>query len=173
MLLILAILMSMTVPRFLDRGRRNLQLASDRVADLLTMYAQRESLGQKPVGLWHDDEQNWIVLLIVDDAGTADVPTGKWRQDTTVAPVKLPANVSLYEVRADHEPVDITSWPLTHTPGEDRPDIEIILSTDDDELIISLGPYSVAPHQYAPGEYAQSDRRPMDLDGSGLSREDW
>ena len=52
-IVIIALIFSMSIPRFAGRDRRTLQLAADQVADLLTMYAQRASLGQKPVGIWH------------------------------------------------------------------------------------------------------------------------
>ena len=70
---ILAVIMAMTVPRMLGREGRDLQLSADRVADLLTMYAQRESLSSRPAGIWHDTATHRLVLMVLDtDGATRD-----------------------------------------------------------------------------------------------------
>jgi prepilin-type N-terminal cleavage/methylation domain-containing protein len=63
---IVAILAAMTMPRLLNQDRRRLQEATDGVSDLLIMFALRESLSDRPVGIWHDAERNWIVLMMLD-----------------------------------------------------------------------------------------------------------
>jgi len=172
-LVILALLFSMIVPRFAGTERRALQLASDQVADLLTMYAHRATLGQKPVGVGYDPERRTIMLLVIDiDLDRPDEPAD-WQVDRLVTPVKLPSTVDLLDARADGEPVDLALWPIANRPGKDRPTIEITLGGRDGETTVVLAPYALAPRQIDPDEVGPAVRMPIDLDAAGRHREEW
>ncbi len=173
---ILAIMAAMTIPRLLGQNRRAVQVAADEVADLLTMYAQREMLSPKPVGVWHDAERNWIMLMILEiDPARPDEPAN-WRLDPHVAPVKLPANIPEANVsaRENGEPVDFQLWPIDATPGKQRPSIEISLLADDGTVRrLVLPSHAIAPHQLDNFRDSANVRSPIDLDEAGRHQEDW
>ncbi len=173
-LVILALLFSMIVPRFAGTDRRALQLVSDQVADLLTMYAHRATLGQKPVGVGYDPERRAIMLLVIDiDLDRPDQPAD-WQVDRLVTPVKLPSTVDLFDARADGEPVDLALWPIANRPGKDRPTIEITLvGRDGETTAVVLAPHAIAPRQINPDEVGPAVRMPIDLDAAGRHREEW
>jgi prepilin-type N-terminal cleavage/methylation domain-containing protein len=173
---VLALLVTMTAPRLIGQPQRALQLAADQVADLLTMFAQREALGQKPAGIWHDAGRNWIVLMILDIDETRPEDPADWRPDPFVTPVKLPPGVPANGVlgRADGESMDFRLWPIATAPGKERPAIEISLVGEDGATrTIVLPSHAVAPYQVESDTSLVGFRTPIDLDAAGRSREDW
>ena len=173
---ILAILMTMTVPRLVGRQERAFQLAADEVADLLIMYAHREALAQRPAGIWHDLDRNWLVLMILDIDEADPQEPADWRPDRFVRPVKLPGLISASGVsaRLDGEPVDFVRWPIATEPGKDRASVEITLINDDGAVkTLVLPAHAIAPYQVAAASALAGFREPIDLDAAGRSREDW
>ena len=173
---VLVILIAMTVPRLLSQDRRQLQATADGVADLLIMFAQREALSDRPVGIWHDAERNWIVLMRLDHAEGARDEPATWQRDPAVKPVKLPSIVPAHGVLAsvDSGPIDFRQWPIVTEPGRPRPAVEISLITGDDLVkTISLPAHAIAPHESETGHELVELRSPIDLDAEGRHREDW
>jgi prepilin-type N-terminal cleavage/methylation domain-containing protein len=173
---IVAILAAMTVPRLLNQNRRRLQEATDGVSDLLIMFALRESLSDRPVGIWHDAERNWIVLMTLDRTEGDDGEPATWQQDHAVKPVKLPLIVPTDGVQAfaDGQPIDFSQWPVVTEPGRPRPDVEITLSTADGLLrTIVLPAHAISPYESETGHELVELRSPIDLDAEGRHREDW
>jgi prepilin-type N-terminal cleavage/methylation domain-containing protein len=173
---IVAILAAMTVPRLLNQDRRRLQEAADGVSDLLIMFALRESLSDRPVGIWHDAERNWIVLMMLDRTEGDDGEPATWQQDHAVKPVKLPLIVPVDGVQAfaDGEPIDFGQWTIVTEPGRPRPGVEITLSTDDGLLrTIVLPAHAISPYESETGYELVEHRSPIDLDAEGRHREDW
>jgi hypothetical protein len=174
---ILAIMSTMAMPYLTGTTRRTFELCVDQVADLLTMYAQRDNLGQKPVGLWYDAHRRQLELVVldVDESGFGEDAT--WRPDRFIKPVKLPDVVDGESLAlwADGELLDITdpTRPIYHTPGDNRPTLEIALQTYDQRhyAALILTPHAVAPRRL--DDRALSVRMPEDLDAAGRSREDW
>ena len=174
---ILAIMSTLAIPRLTGTTRRTFELSVDQVADLLTMYAQRDNLGQKPVGLWYDADRRQLemVVLDVDEAG----PDGEadWRSDGFVKPVRFPDEVDGRNllVFADGESLDISdpTRPLYHTPGENRPTLEITLQSTDEayQATLILTPHAIAPRRV--DDQTLNVRAPVDLDAAGRSREEW
>lgn len=174
---VLAVIMALTLPRMIGREGRVLQLAADGVADLMTMYAQRESLSSRPTGIWHDRASHRLVLVVLarDDA-RPDEPAN-WRPDRTVRPVRLPSNVDVERgvgASIDGSPVDISQWPIATEPGKRRPRIEISLYADDGQVkTIVLASHALKPYHIDDEESVLASRQPVDLDGAGRQREDW
>ncbi|MHC4614740.1 MAG: prepilin-type N-terminal cleavage/methylation domain-containing protein [Planctomycetota bacterium] len=166
---IVAILAAMTVPRLLNKDRRQLQVAAEGVTDLLIMFAQREALSDRPVGIWHDVDRNWIVLMTLDRTGGDDDEPATWLQDHAVKPVKLPPIVPLEGVLAfaDGAPIDFRQWPIVSEPGRPRPDVEISLTSDDGLL------RTIVLYESETGYELVEVRSPIDLDAEGRHREDW
>ncbi len=131
---VLAVVMAMAVPRMFSRESRVLQLSADRVADLLTMYAQRESLSSRPSGISHDTTMHRLVLMVLDAEDATPEQPAQWRPDRTVKPVQLPPSVDIergISVSIDGTMVDISRWPVATEPGKRRPRIEISLFDND------------------------------------------
>jgi len=175
-IIVMAMIMSITIPRLVSHGRRELQLAADQLLDMLTMFAQREATEQKPIALWHDADRNWIVLMVLDiDPADPEAPPD-WRLDPYVSPVKLPSTVDWRYVQAiqDGEQVDFQNWPIATQPGEPRPTIEISFANHEGlTKTVILPAHALAPYQRGgPGAYADL-RYPIDLDAAGHRQEDW
>jgi len=155
-------------------SRHEFSLATDRVADLLTMYAQRDTLTSRPVGIGYDADRQELQLLLytADDDGYAD-----WNLDRFVDPVSLEGVIDLEALRiyADGESVNISEYPLTHTPGTERPDIQIVMQSPDGSqtTTLLLPPHALVPLRGDEGATVVELRRPVDLDEQGRSREDW
>jgi hypothetical protein len=146
------------------------------VSDLLIMFALRDSLSDRPVGIWHDAERNWIVLMMLDRTEGDDGEPATWQQDHAVKPVKLPLIVPADGVQAfgDGQPIDFGQWPVVTVPGRPRPDVEITLSTDDGLLrTIVLPGHAISPYESETGYELVEHRSPIDLDAEGRHREDW
>jgi len=172
-IIIIALLAAIALPRLAGTDARRFQATAERLGDLLTMFAQRESLGQKPVGLWHDPERNQIVLMVLDiDPDDPDAPPD-WYIDRLVAPLSLPEGVSVLGVRVDGEWLGDIGWFLSNRPGEDRPIIEMSLASEDSFTTLVLPSSGVAARQLDGSAAMLAARTPVDLDSIGQSREDW
>ena len=173
---VLAILSAMVVPRLGGHEKRRISLAVEEVADLLTMYAQRDALSNRPAGIWHDTDRNWLVLMTLDiDEADRDEPDDWW-PDPFVHPVKLPPGIGKngVSVRADGEPVDIRIWPLATAPGQHRPALEIKLLADGGSTrTLVLPGHAMVPYLVTGASDLTGVRVPIDLDAAGLSQEDW
>ncbi|MDY7108385.1 MAG: type II secretion system protein [Planctomycetota bacterium] len=173
---ILALLATLTVPRVTGMARREFDLTVDRVADLLMMFAHRDNLGQKPVGIMYDESRRALMLVVLDIDDPEQRHSATWQIDRYVDPVKLPDIVDATSLvaTADGEMAYIADYPLSHTPGEARPTIEIYFQSYDGEYssTLVLQPYDVAPKRLDRSRQAQA-RMPIDLDAAGRSREDW
>lgn len=172
-IIIIAIMASVALPRLTGNRDREFELVADRVADLLMMYAQRESLGTKPVGLREDITNHQLVLMILDlDERQVDAQA-TWRVDRFARPVKLPPDVIIVDIQADGQPVDISQWPLQTVPGKKRPAIAVILEGDDRIITIALASHALAPIKVYGDTYLEFLGGPIDLDAAGRDREDW
>ena len=171
---IIAIMATLTVPRLTGLSRREFALAGDRVSDLLMMYAQRDATMTRPVGIALNPDRQALELLIYTENGNGEAD---WFVDRYVDPVLLGGVVDLENLRvfADGESVNIVQYPLTHAPGTERPDIEIVLQSADgtQSTVLLLPPHALVPMRGEAGASVVELRRPVDLDEQGRSREDW
>lgn len=173
--IILAMLASMIMPRLGNTDRREFKLAVEQVNDMLTMYAQRECLGEKIVGLQQNIPDNSLELVLLDfDNARPEIPA-TWRRDFYVKPVKFPPFMRPedIEVYADGESADIATWPLSNDFGQDRPLIEIVMRGPVENARLLLTPYAAAPVNLEALGDAAGPREKIDLDAAGMSREDW
>jgi hypothetical protein len=178
-LIIIAVFAAMIVPRFTGNVRRTFELTVDGVADMLMMYAQRDNLGNRTIGLEYDDRNGWLQIVVLESDPEESGERPEWVRDPYIRPVKLPdvmnEDMPLL-VWADGEQVDIkvsSGRPLSHTPGEDRPTIEISLFARDSayDAHLVLAPYDLSPRRAdIDGSTA---RTRIDLDAIGRTREDW
>ena len=178
--IVVAILLSFAalavVPSLRANPSARFQLASDQVMDLLSVYALRDRTGNAPVALQRQlDFQGMevvsdrLALLVQDETDGVT----EWRIDPHVRPVELIDAISRdgIDVRLDGELIDAESEPIAHRPGEDRPDILVLLRQENLQLtaMIRLSPWSIAPSRDGRAEAMDE----IDLDGLGRSEVDW
>lgn len=172
---ILGILSAILVPRITGGSRREFELATDRVADLLLAFAQRDVMGREPLAIQlehHRGDSTWRISLfrqIRDDRGAAEFIV-----DRTTQPVKLPSLVDAERMIliVDGEPLDFRGRPFVHVPGQDRPTIEILMESIDGahRAHLRLPPYALGPQRLGG---AVPVRTSVSLDAMGRSREPW
>jgi prepilin-type N-terminal cleavage/methylation domain-containing protein len=172
---VLAIMATMIVPRLVGNDKREFKLAVDQVGDLLTMYAQRESTGQKVVGISHNRQFNQLELWEIDTDNGGVTDGGSWRRDFYVQPVRLPQFMldTDLEIVVDGDRVDASEWPVCGELGQQRPQISISLHGAEEIATLTLAPYAVAPTLSSTYGVSGVIREAVDLDGTGHSREDW
>lgn len=172
---ILAVLATFMIPRLGGNQRREFRLAVDQVADLLTMYAQRQGLAQKVVGLRFDPYRHMFELMVLDTDGDPTNHEAYWQIDPYVSAVNLPAFMRDTDVAiiVDGDYVDTSDYPLSSEIGQERPFIEITLRGGGEAATLTLSPYSVAPMISSSFGNSGIVRAGYDLDASGRSREDW
>lgn len=170
---IFAVLSTLIVPRLVGNQKREFDRFVHQVSDLLLMYAHRDHLDRRPLGLRVEGygETSQLELVVLD---TTD-RTADWEVDRFVDPVRYPPFVPIQGVviYADGEPVDLRSRVLSHLDGEDRPDIMIELEDENRRYraTLMLPPHAVTPQLV--GERRSNTRERVDLDEQGRSREDW
>jgi len=173
-IVIIAILGAMTVPRLLGNQKRAFQLAVDQTGDLLTMFANRESMGQKSVGLVYDHDRRALVLLSIDIDDTNANSVADWRPDPFVKPVKFPQWLTVADLIADGESVIDSPWPVASTPGQGRPTIQVILAGPDGlGASLTLDAHSLSPIVHGGQDPSPLVHQRVDLDAMGRTREDW
>lgn len=171
--LVIGILAAVALPRLGNNQSRSFDLVADKVTDLLMMYAQRESVGRRPVGLWEDRENGRLALVVLDVDETGADGQPQWVLDRFVRPVELPESVEIDEVQADGQRTDISQWPLQTEPGQNRPAIAIILRGPRDVVTVALASHALSPVKVSGDAYHDYLGGPVDLDASGRDREDW
>lgn len=171
---ILALLLSAILVRLTSLQGRNFETVVDQAGDLLMMYALRSEHARQPVGLFVDESRGSIRLMrreTGDDPGDASL----WKSDPTVREVRLPDFMSIYELEVfiDGDQADLTQWPLSTMPGEDRPAVEIVLYHEEREVRLNLPPTALAPVRIEDGRDSVPAREMEDLDTTGRWQEDW
>lgn len=169
-IIIIGIMAAMVIPRISGNRDREFDLTVDRIADVVLMFAHRVSTSNQPTGLRYSPEMGQLELLSkVEEEGQR-----YWDIDPLAQPVKLPTwfeqeSVAIY---VDGEFMDTIQWPLTTTPGEMRPLIEVTLQWEDRSAVVSLAAHSIGPDIWIDG-IGSEPIMPIDLDAQGRGREEW
>ena len=171
---LLAMLLAALTVRLSGLQGRNFDTLVEQTGDLMMMFALRSEHARQPVGLLVDENRNSLRLVrreLKDD----DMTGALWQPDPTVREVRLPEFMTTYdiEVLVDGENADLTSWPLSAMPGEDRPTLELILSHEDRTVRLNLSPTSMSPRRIEAGRETLPERVAEDLDTTGRWQEDW
>lgn len=172
---VLALLASMVAPRLVGSARRQAVLAAEEVAELLTLFAHRESMGESKIAVGYDPNAGVIMLLsLVGDIAEPDNPP-RWEIDRFVSPVRLPDNMVVAMVRQDGLIVPTADWMVPVVPGRGRPSIEVLLISGDADLEVTvfLAAHSVNARLVYRGQMDTAARVPIDLDLAGRDREVW
>ena len=97
-----------------------------------------------------------------------------WGLDPLAEPVRFPSwlEADSITVFVDGEITDTTQWPITTTPGEMRPMIEVAMNWENHAALISLPPHAMGPTIWVDG-VGKEPLMPIDLDAEGRGREEW
>jgi prepilin-type N-terminal cleavage/methylation domain-containing protein len=177
---LMAMLAIVLVSRLTGAATREFDLASDRVADLLLMYAMRSEFADEPVGILLDPERNSLRLVI--RRGKRGEFNDGWESDPSVREIRLPDFIvsTSMEFSADGDSVDPSDRPLTNLPGQPRPRIEVTMHSNDHRHPRTVR-FILASNAWRPiridsmrNESADAlSRTPVDLDMTGSWQEDW
>jgi len=169
---ILAIAAVAIVPKFSGTARQDADNSVERVAELLRMFAFRESLGSQQVALWRDPADGRIHLLVKDAMGDAGGPPD-WRADRFAAPVALVDGLELVNVEVDDDAMDPSEWIIASVPGGERPQVEFRLVGHGIDSTVTLPGGSPAVVRVDADKPAPIARFPIDLNRQGRSDEPW
>jgi len=170
---LLALVAALVVPRMTGMARREVDVAAERLSELLSMFAFQDASGTDICAIWQDPGSGCIGLwhVQVDPDRPLDPPD--WVPDRHVQPVCLPQGVELTEVRVDGGSVDGGEWRIMGSPTGERPEILFRLVGDglETELVLLRGASS--PQRSDNGVARDRTRTPIDLDAVGMDREPW
>ena len=169
---ILVIMASLAIPKFANNDKRKFKLLLEQVSDLMTMFAQREMLEQRPIGIMYDADNHWLLLVGLDTDPSDGMPAD-WIVDPHVQPVKFPEDAWISEVVADGDFVDIVEWPLATSPEQARPSITITIASEQFSGTIMLPTHAILPELSGFDRVAVNPYESVDLDSAGRSREEW
>ena len=184
---LLGVVAGLTAPRLVGSDSRRADTAASSVAGVLTVIAQRETLGTVRMALAYDPQERTLRLerleLPTDDEGRI-LPitrrqTGEWREDPLAPEVSL-GPVRIDEVRTDGVTVSDDEWRLEFVPGEARPLIEmdLVARIEGRERTwrVELLPYASEADKWSTtgGGRRDGERlRSVDLEELGLSDLPW
>lgn len=168
--IVIGIMSAMIIPRLSGNRDRKFNLLVEQVGDVVLMFAHRVSSSNQPAALRFNTTLKQIELLAkVEEDGERF-----WNLDPLALPVKLPSWIDsdAVAIYLDGELTDTTQWPVTMTPGEARPLLEVTLDWEDRSALISLPSHSIGPNIMFDGE-GHELLIPIDLDAQGRGREEW
>jgi prepilin-type N-terminal cleavage/methylation domain-containing protein len=177
---LMAMLAIVMVSRLTGAANREFDLASERVSDLLLMFAMRSEFADEPVGILLDPDRNSLRLVV--RRGERGEFNDGWEFDNSVQEIRLPDFIegTSMEFSADGDSVDPSDRPLTNLPGQPRPRIEVTMQSNDDRHPRSIR-FILPSNSWRPiridsmrNESIEAiSRTPVDLDMSGSWQEDW
>jgi prepilin-type N-terminal cleavage/methylation domain-containing protein len=171
---ILALLLGMIIPRLGGGEQRRLRHVAEQVADLMTVYAQRDQLGSRAVALsYHPPPRNMLELVVLDADPSNLFAPPLWRTEPFASPVLLPEDITILQPQVDGLTLSDSNWAIVNMPGQDRPMIELTLASPELTSTIALPPHSMSPRFLEIEQRFDVERTPIDLDLAGRGREDW
>ncbi len=169
-LVVIGVMSAMIIPKLGSRQQLEFNLTVDRVNDAVLMFAHRVSTSNQPAGLRYDRDAHRLELLSkFEDNGDY-----YWEPDPLAKPVLLPSwlDKDAITIFVDGEVTDTTQWPVTTTPGETRPLIEVSIFWEQHSALISLPSHAMGPTIWIDGVGIEP-LVPIDLDAQGRGREEW
>ncbi len=177
---LMAMLAAVLVTRLSGAASREFDIATEKVSDLMLMYAIRSEFAAEPVGITVDPNRNSLSLVI--RRGERDDMNNGWMPDLSVREVRLPdfLPVQQMEFLVDGDSVDPSDKPITNLPGQPRPGLEVTLKSNDSQLArsvrLTLTPSALRPlrqDSMRNEPISSIPRTSIDLDTSGRWQEDW
>ena len=170
-IMIIGVMAVMVIPRIGGNQNREFNLAVDRVNDVVLMFAHRVSTSNQAAAIRYNAELKQFELLAKVEV---DENEFVWGIDPLAPPVRLPdwLESDSLAIFVDGEFTDTSQWPVTTTPGETRPLIEVELHWEEHTALISLPSHAMGPNIWLDG-VGSEPLMPIDLDEQGRGREEW
>ncbi len=169
---VLAILAALVVPRFGSVRRTEDRLAVDQIADLMRMWAYRNSVMTQQVGIWRNGETGILTLMIRDLDPDHPDEAPIWQHDRLSNEVRLPDTSTIIEVLIDGERQDVGNWFVQSNADGSRPRFEVAINGAIGESRLILEPFSSSVQRIAP-DGTTGARAPIDLDREIGERTPW
>ena len=169
-IIMIAIMSSIILPRLSGTRNREFTLTVERVADVVLMYAHRNATSNQPAALQYNSElKEFSLLTKIEEEGER-----YWDFDALANPIRLPSWIDqdALSIYVDGDLTDTSQWPITSSPGEARPLIEIMLQWENRSAVISLAPHAIGPRVWLDGR-GREPLMPIDLDAQGRGQEEW
>jgi len=170
---LLVIVAALVLPRLTGMARREADVAAERLAELLSMFAFRDSSGAASCAIWLDPDTGCVALWTLESDPLQPTEAPEWTPDRHVQPVCMPQGVELAEVRMDGRPLDGSEWRIMGSPSGERPEIYMRVIADGLETELLLPPNGSTPMRTDNGVARERVRVPIDLDQAGMDREPW
>jgi type II secretory pathway pseudopilin PulG len=169
---IMAIIVAFIAPRMTALKQTEGRYAADQVADLMRMWAYRNSMMTQQVGLWCDPERKEIRLMIrdIDPRRPDDGPV--WQEDRLTIPVRLPEGTTLTEVYIDGAGRNTDDWFVQSNADGSRPRFELGVSTGNSVTRLLVEPYSTTVVR-SDDRAGGASRQRVDLDREGARDIPW
>ncbi len=190
-IVILAVMSGLVVPRFISNDRRRAEAEVRALAGMLSLVAQRDALGNHQMAMSYEAISSSVRLDTrrrigpTDRRSGANADEGQWHPDPLLSEVKLSA-CELIETRFDGRPADDRSWRIEFAPGGSgvpRPLIELVVAQRGSkrearpawliELIPSAPESSVITADPRTGAAVGRAQASIDLDRLGRSDVAW
>jgi len=169
---LIAVIAGLTLPRLGTMARREAVITAEQLADMLTLFAHRESMGESNIAIGYDPDAATIMMMTLVGDPTVPGDPPRWIIDDHVSPVILPEDVSVAGVLRDGRPVERDDWFIPAVAGQGRPSIQIVLESPDVERIVHLPQHALSARLLRPGD-RDDGLTPIDLTALGRDREIW
>ena len=171
--LVLAVLASVVIPRLGGVGRRTEKLTVDRVGNLLAAFSYRDSMASGSSAIEYDANQHSLILLLLRRDPQSDSEQEIWMRDVLSPVVMLPETIEL-KAFEDGEMLPNGDWALLTNMDGTRPKIEFQLVGENVNASLMLDPWAQTPSvvdENAPNAAILSDA--IDLDAVGQDKDPW
>jgi prepilin-type N-terminal cleavage/methylation domain-containing protein len=170
---LLALVAALVVPRLAGMTRREADVAAERLAEILAMFAFRDTAGAQQTAIWMNPDSGCVELWNLESDPTRPSEPPQWRPDRFVQGFRLPVGVELTEVSRDGQRMVGDEWKILSAPGGSRPRIEMRLVAEGRDVTLLLEPSATAPVRFDNGSMLEGGRVAIDLDETGRDREPW
>lgn len=173
--MVIAVLAAMLLPRLNRSSSQTYESTIERVAALMSTFATREATGIQQVAMLQDPDTGEIGLSVMQRTlgEGSDSESPEWIPDPLTAPFRLPRGVEIADVIVDSDSIGGVDWMVASIPGGGRPRVEIRLVADGMDTVLVLESSAIAPVRIDSDRPAPPMREPIDLEGTGRSREFW
>ena len=171
--LVLAVLASVVIPRLGGVGRRTERLSIDRVSDLLAAFGYRDSLASGSSAIEYNATDHSLTLLILRRDPEQPNEPEIWMRDILAPVTKLPGTVELSAFE-DGERLPNGDWSLLTNMDGTRPKIEMELLGENIHATVLLDPWAQTPTVVDENTQANSTlTTSIDLDAVGQDKDPW
>lgn len=171
-IVILAVLSSLVVPRLVNWDERRAEAGVGQVADVLSGAARRHLFTTQRLALDFADGRLRVLALRLRDAASFDAGNERWQDDPLTPAVELDG-LEVADASSDGRPLDPRRFRVEFPVAEPRPAIVLRLAATRGRgtWTVSLPP-TAERADVLPGDARAEDPR-IDLDRAGLRDEAW